>query len=298
MAFLGMGEQPRNRSGDYRALIAALQLYEPERKARQVKNLNQSIMKALMGKDEGEPLTEMDLTRIIKENPNLPPQEVMQQFKAAVDLRKRNYFYKVGQKLQEKMGEWKSQGKKPNINLVQEFMKDQNVPLGMQGEFMDVLNKAIPSGAFSGEQLKEQRVEETKLRQTGAKPIIEYGYPEKPGQPIEEELTVPSKKLPAGRMVEGPEGRQYWKPYTPQELKALKDTRSYDSRLAIAAQAVGVSPEKLKSGKLTKDEAIKIADKYKDQFGTESLLEMLLGGAMEEKSSSVIKFDAQGNRIQ
>jgi hypothetical protein len=83
------------------------------------------------------------------------------------------------------------------------------------------------------------------------------------------------------------------------EDRPSSESESYDKNLLVAAQAVGISPKKVKTGDLTKDEAVKVADKYKEMFGTESLIKMLMGGMMGGgPSGGGMKFDAKGNPIK
>ena len=75
---------------------------------------------------------------------------------------------------------------------------------------------------------------------------------------------------------------------------------SYDKNLLVAAQTVGIDPEKVKSGKLSKEEAIALAEAYKEQFGTENLIKMLFGAGMATggaASEPVIQFDENGELI-
>jgi len=65
----------------------------------------------------------------------------------------------------------------------------------------------------------------------------------------------------------------------------------------IAAQSVGISPEVVKAGKLTKDDAMKVMEAYKAAFGAESLLSLLLKSGTTSNVPT-IKYDEKGNRIQ
>ena len=72
----------------------------------------------------------------------------------------------------------------------------------------------------------------------------------------------------------------------------------YDKNLDVAAQAAGVDPNKVRSGKLSMEEANKVADKYREKFGTASLLQALLGGQLGGGQAPTIKYDAKGNQIK
>jgi hypothetical protein len=82
-------------------------------------------------------------------------------------------------------------------------------------------------------------------------------------------------------------------PTAPRE----SSTGVFDKNISIAAQAAGVDPQKVKSGKLSIEEANKVADKYKEKFGTASLLQALLGGTLGGQQPT-IKYDAKGNQIK
>jgi hypothetical protein len=80
---------------------------------------------------------------------------------------------------------------------------------------------------------------------------------------------------------------------------ATTRTASFDKNLLVASQAAGIEPGKVKSGTLSKSEAADVADKYRELFGTESLLNMLFkGAAPATQSEPTIKFDAEGNLIE
>ena len=82
-------------------------------------------------------------------------------------------------------------------------------------------------------------------------------------------------------------------PTAPRE----SSTGVFDKNISIAAQAAGVDPQKVKSGKLSIEEANKVADKYKEKFGTASLLQALLGGTLGGQQPT-IKYDEKGNVIK
>lgn len=82
-------------------------------------------------------------------------------------------------------------------------------------------------------------------------------------------------------------------PTAPRE----SSTGVFDKNISIAAQAAGVDPQKVKSGKLSIEEANKVADKYKEIFGTASLLQALLGGTLGGQQPT-IKYDEKGNVIK
>lgn len=144
----GLGQRPRAHSGGYRDLIHALQLFEPEIKERRVRNLNQDMAKLFGSKNPGEPLGAMDLQQLIRSNPKVDPQDIMQQFKAFSDMRKRNYYYGLGQKLQEQMQEWKARGVAPNRKALQEFYTLHNVSPAAQAEFTQILEEGVAGDAF------------------------------------------------------------------------------------------------------------------------------------------------------
>jgi len=72
----------------------------------------------------------------------------------------------------------------------------------------------------------------------------------------------------------------------------------FDTNLLIAAQIAGIDPEKVRGGKLSQAEATKLADTYKEKFGTASLLQALLGGQLGGGQAPTIKYDAKGNQIK
>jgi len=73
---------------------------------------------------------------------------------------------------------------------------------------------------------------------------------------------------------------------------------SSDDKLLIAAQIAGIDPKKVRGGKLSQAEATKLADTYKEKFGTASLLQALLGGQLGGGQAPTIKYDAKGNQIK
>jgi len=58
------------------------------------------------------------------------------------------------------------------------------------------------------------------------------------------------------------------------------DTQSYDKNLLVAAQALGIPPNIVKSGKLTPEQADLLGKKYIEMFGTQTLLQMLMSGQL------------------
>ncbi|HUV85109.1 MAG TPA: hypothetical protein VMV86_05320 [Methanosarcinales archaeon] len=84
---------------------------------------------------------------------------------------------------------------------------------------------------------------------------------------------------------------------TPKEYKEMNESTNYDKNILIAAQSVGISPEVVKAGKLTKDDAMKVMEAYKAAFGAESLLSLLLKSGTTSNVPT-IKYDEKGNRIQ
>jgi len=87
-----------------------------------------------------------------------------------------------------------------------------------------------------------------------------------------------------------------------------KDKRMADYRtkrtinnLSIAARAVGVDLKKLEQGDITPEQAEKIADKYKEKFGANAFLNMLMQyggmGAQGGGTGPVLQFDSEGNPI-
>jgi len=91
-----------------------------------------------------------------------------------------------------------------------------------------------------------------------------------------------------------------------EDYKAQKEKEkppssgSYDKNLLVAAQSVGINPEKVRSGQLSKEEAISVAEAYRKQFGTENLIKMLLGAGMSTdvaQEEPVIQFDENGELI-
>jgi hypothetical protein len=72
----------------------------------------------------------------------------------------------------------------------------------------------------------------------------------------------------------------------------------FDKNLLIAAQIAGIDPKKVRGGKLSQAEATKLADTYKEKFGTASLLQALLGGQLGGGQAPTIKYDAKGNQIK
>lgn len=78
---------------------------------------------------------------------------------------------------------------------------------------------------------------------------------------------------------------------------APQATQNYDKNILIAAQAAGVDPEKVKSGKLTRDEAIKVADSYSKRFGTQGLIQLLTSGGFGGGKPSA-QYDNKGNLVK
>lgn len=75
----------------------------------------------------------------------------------------------------------------------------------------------------------------------------------------------------------------------------------YAKNLYVAAQSVGIDAEKVKGGKLTPEEANKLADEYSRKFGTQNFLKMLLdasaAGGGNVGGGKRLKFDSKGNPI-
>jgi len=86
-----------------------------------------------------------------------------------------------------------------------------------------------------------------------------------------------------------------------EEKRKTTTSGSYDKNLLVAAQAAEIDPEKVKSGNLSKEEAIAVAEAYREQFGTENLIKMLFGAGLATGSSAqqepVIQFDESGELI-
>jgi hypothetical protein len=85
------------------------------------------------------------------------------------------------------------------------------------------------------------------------------------------------------------------------QQKTPPKAENYDKNLYIAAQAAGVSPEKVKSGKLTQKEATAIAKTYSEKFGTQSLIELLMKSGVTPQQAGqagVLKFNDKGEQIQ
>lgn len=75
----------------------------------------------------------------------------------------------------------------------------------------------------------------------------------------------------------------------------------YSENLLVAAQAVGIDPGKVKTGKLTTEEANRVADEYSKKFGTQNFLKMLLDASSSGVGGGggkTLKFDSKGNPIQ
>lgn len=86
--------------------------------------------------------------------------------------------------------------------------------------------------------------------------------------------------------------------YKPSEGKEKEV--NYDKNIYIAAQAAGVDPEKIRKGQITQDEAMRVLEEYKKNFGSESLLEVLFKGMGQAPGgvSPVLKLDANGNPVE
>jgi hypothetical protein len=87
------------------------------------------------------------------------------------------------------------------------------------------------------------------------------------------------------------------------KVRVAKESRppaapSYDKNILIAAQAAGIDPEKVKSGNLTQEEAIKVADSYSRRFGTQSLIQLLMSGGAGSSGTPSVKYDANGNPVK
>jgi len=85
------------------------------------------------------------------------------------------------------------------------------------------------------------------------------------------------------------------------QQKTPPKAENYDKNLYIAAQAAGVSPEKVKSGKLTQKEATAIAKTYSEKFGTQSLIELLMKSGVTPQQAGqagVLKFNDKGEQIK
>jgi len=120
------------------------------------------------------------------------------------------------------------------------------------------------------------------------------------GKPDEIKEITMSKLRPDGRIseVKVPASQVKAKEQEGYEIGVIKGTpKDFDNKLSIAAQAVGVSPEKLKSGELTTEEAAKIAEEYQKKFGTESFLKMIFGGAQPQPPATQ-HYDETGKRIK
>ena len=63
-----------------------------------------------------------------------------------------------------------------------------------------------------------------------------------------------------------------------------KIQKPFDKNLFVAAQIAGISPEKVRKGGLTEDEATKIADAYKEKFGT-----VINIGNLQKKSDIILQ---------
>lgn len=130
------------------------------------------------------------------------------------------------------------------------------------------------------------------------------------GEQLEDEFKE-GLKTPAStsKTIYGPDGQTKIVPvkkgeeYTPPEGWSLKppsdaSSENYDKNLLVAAQVAGVDPKKVKSGELTQEEATKVAEAYAEQFGTMSLVQMLMKTAGTPESAPKLKFDEKGNLVQ
>jgi len=157
----------------------------------------------------------------------------------------------------------------------------------------------------SGEIKKPDDLKAAEDKQAGIKKQI-AGIIGAQEETIRKQMTTPPPKIPnvtgvdaQGNPVRTPDvpgAAVYQKPVAPPKEE------SFDKNIFLAAQAVGVDPEKVKSGKLSQPEAIKVADEYQKRHGTESLIRLLFGGALpgmaapgQAPAAPELSFDEKGN---
>lgn len=99
------------------------------------------------------------------------------------------------------------------------------------------------------------------------------------------------------------------KPYTGGPYKSLVAStaeQTYANKIYLAAQNAGISPIRVRQGKLSKEESKKLIDVYKKEFGVEDFIQMLLSAGMTGTESAetpankepVIEYDATGKRVK
>jgi len=90
-----------------------------------------------------------------------------------------------------------------------------------------------------------------------------------------------------------------WKP-TGRTAPLFKGDK-FDKNLLVAAQIAGIPVERVRSGKMTPEEAKTLAKTYSEKFGAQNLLEMLFGGGLggeEGGEDEIMKFDSEGNLVK
>jgi len=137
---------------------------------------------------------------------------------------------------------------------------------------------------------------------------ISRGYPENHPyiQAIDRKIGQVDKAPTVHTFTEGDKTvEKQWNPETGAwdvvssgpRYKPPQAAQNYDKNILIAAQAAGIDPEKVKSGNLTQDEAIKVADSYSKRFGTQSLIQLLTSGGIGGGKPST-QYDNKGNLVK